>query len=486
MAASPLSSDSIVRQLHALLGERHVFSSANALARFIDEPRHRFHTAPVAAVQPSTREKLQELVRWASENKVPLVPQGGNTGLVGGQIPLTGHEIIVSLGRLNTIRSLDREAGFMVAEAGVTLQEVQERAAEEKLLFPLAIASQGSAQIGGVLSTNAGGVQVLAYGNARKLCMGIEAVLPDGALYQGLNGLKKNNTGYDLSNLFVGAEGTLGFITAASLSLFPQPEDHETAWINVASPAAALRLFRFMAERSGNTLTAFELMPRFGIEMQLKHKVIERDPAASLSPWYVLAEISRPRGGQEGLLAEGLEAAFEAELIADAVIARSLWERDFLWQVREHMSSTQSLEGASIKHDVSVPVSAVPELISRGIEAAEKIVPGIRPCPFGHLGDGNIHFNFTQPEGGDPAAYMAGAQPVHDAIHGIVFDLNGSFSAEHGVGQLKTDLLLAHKDPVALHLMARIKRTLDPNNIMNPGKVLAPQLLAETEPPAET
>lgn len=462
----------IVTHLEAILGTRNVLSDRSAMVPFISEPRKRFHKTALAVTMPNSVSDLQALVRWADNHKIPLIPQGGNTGMVGGQVPLLGREVIVNMGRLNKLREMDAQGGHMIVEAGLILEHAHDFASQNNMLFPLTIASKGSAQIGGILSSNAGGTQVLAYGNARALCLGIEAVLPDGSLYQGLNGLKKNNTGYDLSNLLVGAEGTLGFITAASLKLFPKPSHYETAWINVASPQIGLQLLSLMQEMAGNYLTAFELMPRFGIDMQLQHKMIDRDPAESLSPWYVMAETSLPKG-RGNVMQRCLEEAFEDKLIKDAIIANNLEHRELMWATREQMSASQSREGASIKHDVSVPISKVPELIERGCTVAEKLIPGIRPCPFGHMGDGNIHFNFSQPESADPVAFMASAQPLHDAIYEIIADLGGSISAEHGIGQLKVNLLAQTKDPVALTMMGKIKRALDPNNICNPGKILA-------------
>ncbi len=467
-----LSQNELLIDLSNIPGLEKIIVDAQEMGSFIEEPRKRYSTKARAVVFPKTVMALQNLVKWANLNKTPLIPQGGNTGMVGGQVPLSGTEIIVSLSKINQLRNIDVEAGHMCVEGGMVLQTAQEIAQENNLLFPLSIASEGSAQIGGVLSSNAGGVQVLAYGNARQLCMGVEAVLPDGSLFQGLNALKKNNTGYDISNLLVGAEGTLGFITAATLKLFPAPISFETAWINVSSPDIALQLFSALRAGLGTSLTAFELMPRFGIDIQLRHKMISADPSPSDSPWYVLAEVSVAKNGAEGTLLKNLETAFEAGLITDASIASSLQERQNMWQTREQMSQSQSREGASIKHDVSVPVSRVPELIERGNAVAKTIVPGIRPCPFGHLGDGNIHFNFSQPVEADPKAFMAGAQKIHDGIYEIVADLGGSISAEHGIGQLKTDLLEQVKDPVALSAMRAIKKALDPNNICNPGKVL--------------
>lgn len=467
-----LTQNEIVAQLSALVGEANVIADADGMGRFLREPRKRFHVGAQAVVVPPDVDALQAVVRWANETGTALIPQGGNTGLVGAQVPKSGAEVIVSLSQFNAVRSMNAAAGNMTVEAGMTLEKAQKAAEDAGAMFPLFIASQGSATIGGVLSSNAGGIQVLAYGNARELCLGVEAVMPDGALFRGLNALRKDNTGYDLRDLLIGAEGTLGLITAATLKLVPRPEGAETAWINVASPAAAFELFSLVRDRAGTTLSAFELMPRFGVDMQLTHGMLERDPSASASPWYVMAEISRPKGGRDGVLTDALAEAFERELVADASIAQSLDERANMWRTRENMSEVQGREGASIKHDVSVPVAAVAEMIERGSEAAARLIPGIRPCPFGHMGDGNIHFNFSPPVGADDAEFAAQAPVLHDAIYEIVLELGGSVSAEHGIGQLKTELLKQVKDPVALEIMRKIKGVLDPNGIMNPGKML--------------
>ena len=390
-----------------MLGESAVIGDPAQMAAYLNEPRKRFHVPAVAVARPADVAQVQALCRWANDNRVKLIPQGGNTGLVGAQVPIAGDEVIVSLQRLDKVREVDATAGHMTLEAGVILQHAHEVAEEAGAMFPLWIASQGSARIGGVLSSNAGGVQVLAFGNARELCLGVEAVLADGRLYQGLNSLKKDNTGYDLKDLLIGAEGTLGIITAATLKLFPQPEAHETAICNVASPAAALELFYLMRERTGSRLTAFELMPRFGFDLQLKHGMLARDPTASASPWYALVEVNRMKGGVSGALESGLEAALERGYISDASVALSEADRTLMWAAREQMSEVQSKEGASIKHDISVPIAAVPQLIAEGSAAAERVVEGIRPCPFGHMGDGNIHFNFSQPAGADGKAFMA-------------------------------------------------------------------------------
>jgi len=468
----PLTSQQIVAGLEGLLGAPAVIAEPARMGNFLNEPRKRFHVPAVAVAVPASVSQLQALMAWANQNRVPVIPQGGNTGLVGGQVPLRGDEVIVSTIKLDKARSVDAEAGHMTLEAGVILEEAQRLADEAGAMFPLYLASQGSARIGGVLSSNAGGVQVLAYGNARELCLGVEAVLADGRLYRGLNALRKDNTGYDLKDLLIGAEGTLGIITAATLRLFPKAEAQETAIANVASPDQALQLFYALRERTGGRLTAFELMPRFGIELQLKHGMLARDPTVSHSPWYALIEVSRMRGGMPGALQAGLEEAVDAGIVPDAVLAESLGDRALMWAAREQMSDVQSREGASIKHDVSVPIAEVPRLIAEGIVAVEKVAPGIRPCPFGHMGDGNIHFNFSQPADADGKAFMAGAEPIHAAIYDIVAKLGGSVSAEHGIGQLKTGLLRQVKDPVALEMMRAIKGALDPNGILNPGKVL--------------
>ncbi|WP_423065600.1 FAD-binding oxidoreductase [Devosia sp. CN2-171] len=467
-----LSPKEIVRALKTLLGDAGVISDPVPMTSYVTEPRKRFKVWAVAVALPADIPALQALCRWANQHGVPLIPQSGNTGLVGGQVPLSGNEVIVNISRLNKVREVNAAAGHMTLEAGVILEEAHKVAQEAGAMFPLWLASQGSARIGGVLSSNAGGVQVLAFGNARELTLGVEAVLADGRLYNGLNALNKDNTGYDLKDLLVGAEGTLGFITAATVKLFPIPEGHETAIVNVTDPAAALQLFYLLRERTGSRLTAFELMNRFGVDLQLKYGLLPRDPTASLSPWYALVEVNRMKGGVPGALQSALEEALGSGLVADAVVAESEADRTLMWAAREQMSEVQSKEGASIKHDVSVPIGAVPELIAVGIAAVEKVIPGVRPCPFGHMGDGNIHFNLSQPVGADPKDFMAREADANAAIYTVVKRLGGSVSAEHGIGQLKRELLKEVKDPVALDMMRAIKAALDPNGILNPGKVL--------------
>lgn len=464
----------IVSQLAGLIGPDAVIGEASRMGGFLHEPRKRFHQPASAVALPSSVEQVQAIVRWANETGTGIIPQGGNTGLVGAQVPLRGDEVVVSLQKLDRIRSVDTAAGVMTAEAGVILENAHHAAEAEGMIFPLWLGSQGSARIGGLLSSNAGGVNVLAYGNARELTMGVEAVMADGRLYQGLNALKKDNTGYDLKDLLVGAEGTLGIITAATLKLFPKPEDYETTIINLAGPEVALTLFQQLRERIGGRLNAFEIVPHLGLDMQLRHGMLDRNPTAGPSPWYALIEVARMRGGEPGTLMAAIEAAFADGLIDNAVFAESLADRTRMWAFREQMSEVQSKEGASIKHDVSVPIAAVPQLIAEGSAAAERLFPGIRPVPFGHMGDGNIHFNFSQPVGADGKAFMAQAdEAMHEAIYEIVLRLGGSVSAEHGIGQLKRELLVQVKDPVALDVMHAIKAALDPRGILNPGKMLS-------------
>ncbi len=471
--AMSLSPAEIVSALSALVGSDNIISDASKMGAWLNEPRKRFHVAAAAVITPPDVAAIQAVMRWAHENSVAIIPQGGNTGLVGAQVPMRGDEVILSLAKLDRVRSIDTAAGVMTAEAGVILENAHKAAEEAGAMFPLWLASQGSARIGGVLSSNAGGVNVLAYGNARELTMGIEAVLADGRLYQGLNALKKDNTGYDLKDLLVGAEGTLGIITAASLKLYPLPEDYETALVNVASPDAALDLFQLMRQRAGSRLNAFELIPWIGLDIQMRHGMLDKDPTASASPWYALIELSRMAGTEPGSLQSALEAAFEEALISDATLAESLADRTRMWAFREQMSECQSREGASIKHDVSVPIAAIPALIAEGSTAAEKLAPGIRPVPFGHMGDGNIHFNFSMPVGADPKAFMAQYDDaMHEVIYEVVLKHGGSVSAEHGIGQLKVDLLNQVKDPVALEMMRAIKTALDPKGVLNPGKML--------------
>ncbi len=458
-----------------IVGGAHAIRDPEAMAPYLVEWRDRYHGKAALVLLPGSTDEVSAILAHANETRTAIVPQGGNTGLVGGQIPFeSGNEVVVSLSRLNHVRDIDLDGDTMTVEAGLVLAQAQSIAASAGRLFPLSLASEGSCQIGGVLATNAGGMSVLAYGTARDLALGLEVVLPDGKVWNGLKALRKDNSGYDLKDLFIGSEGTLGIITAAVLRLFPRPAATATAFAGLARPEAAASFFSRIYQRSGPALTAFELMPRIGLEFVLKHGEDTRDPLSSPHAWYVLFELSSPRNGEEiGRLAEMLLAeGIEAGEVEDAVLASSLAQSGELWRLRELMSEVQRQEGGSIKHDVSVPVARVPEFIARADQLVELMIPGARPVPFGHLGDGNIHYNVSQPLAMDRAVFLANWELLNAAVHEIVFDLGGSISAEHGIGRLKRDLLRRAKDPLELELMRKIKRAFDPNNILNPGKLL--------------
>ena len=385
----------------------------------------------------------------------------------------SGAQIVLSLRRLDKIREVDVSSSTMTLEAGITLLRAQEIAREHDRLFPLSLAAEGSATIGGNLATNAGGTNAIVFGTARDLVLGLEVVLADGRILSNLGKLKKDNTGYDLKHLFMGAEGTLGIITAAVLKLFPQPRSVETAFIGLNDPDHALALLTLAQSMAGADVKTFELMPRVGIEMVLKHASGVREPLEGQHPWYVLLELSsQNESGLDETLMGIMETAFEKELIADAAIAASLDQRNAFWKLRELMSEMQKYEGGSIKHDVSVPVAKVPEFLAATGPAVEARIPGVRLVSFGHLGDGNIHYNISQPVGADKAAFLSRWYEVNDIVHEQVLRLGGSISAEHGIGIQKREELAKVKDPVALAVMRSIKASLDPRGIMNPGKVL--------------
>ena len=471
---APLSGD-LIERFAALVGDAYALRVPSDIAPYLTEPRDLFHGRTSLVLRPGSVAEVAAIARLANETRTPLVPQGGNSGLVGGQVPDgSGREVILSLSRLNRIRAIDPATDAMIVEAGVILADAQKAAEEADRLFPLSLAAEGSCQIGGNLSTNAGGTAVLVYGNSRDLVLGLEVVLANGEVWNGLRTLRKDNTGYDLKNLFIGAEGTLGIITAAALKLFPKPRGTGTALIALESPEAALTFFHRARALAGQSLTSFEIMPRIGIDFTLRHLPGARDPLATSYPWYVLMEISSGRSEDEAKeMVETIFAeALEAGEIFDGALAATMEQAAALWRIRHALPEVQKFEGGSIKHDVAVPVAAVPQLLARGVAAVEEMIPGVRAFPFGHLGDGNMHFNFTQPVGMDKAAFLARWDDVNAAIHKIVGELKGSVSAEHGIGQLKRHLLVEYKDPVELSLMRKIKATLDPNGILNPGKVL--------------
>lgn len=466
---------SLIERFVAIVGEKYALRDEADIAPFVTERRGLWGGKTPLVLRPGTVEEVSAILKLATETGTPIVPQGGNTGLVGAQMPdQTGKEVVLSLSRFDRIREIDLESNTIIVEAGVTLQRVRDAAEEAGKLFPLSLASQGTAQIGGNLSSNAGGTGVLAYGNTRDLCLGVEVVLPTGEVFDDLRKLKKDNTGYDLKDLFVGAEGTLGIITAAVMKLFPKPRGREVAWLGVASPADALKLFGMATDRAGQSLTGFELMIHASLDFVLRHVPGATHPLSSPHPWYVLMEVSSGRSAEDArtLIEEVLAEGFEAGLIADGVLAESLTQANALWNLRENMSEAQKPEGASIKHDVSVPVARIPSFIDEAWAAVTRLEPNARLVCFGHMGDGNLHYNISQPLGIKPADFLARYREINDAVHDVVRAYNGSISAEHGIGRMKRDELIATAPPVATDLMRRIKKSFDPAGIMNPNKVI--------------
>jgi FAD/FMN-containing dehydrogenase len=462
----------LLARFAAIVGEKYAITDPQAQAPYLMEQRNIYHGRTPMVLRPASVVEVVGILKLANETATPVVPQGGNTGLVGGQVALN-DEIVLSLARLDRIREVDPASNTMTCEAGVTLQRARGAAAAVDRLYPQLLASEGSCTIGGNLSTNAGGTEALAYGVARSHALGIEVVLADGRVLNDLNKLKKDNTGYDLKNLFIGAEGTLGVITAAVLRLVPRPRTVETAFVGLPSVKAALGLLGIATESTGNELTGFELMARLGVELVLQHAAGCRDPLATPYPWYVLIELSSPR--REALrstLEDVLTRGAEKGLVGDAAIADSLEQAKAFWRIREMFSEVQRHAGGSIKHDVSVPIAAVPAFIKEADAAVAALIPGARPLPFGHLGDGNIHYNISQPVGADKEDFLKRWEKVNTAVFAVVRKYGGSISAEHGIGVMKRDLLPSVKDPVALDLMRGLKRMLDPKNILNPGKVL--------------
>ncbi|MET0408486.1 MAG: FAD-binding oxidoreductase [Hyphomicrobium sp.] len=474
MRAKALSSDLIAR-FAGIVGDANALTREADQAAYLHEWRDRYTGKTPVVLRPGSTEEVSRILAMAHDEDVGIVPQGGNTGLVGGQIPSgEGDEIVLSLTRLKKIRSVDGAGGTIIVEAGVTLAETQAAAKAAGRLFPLSLASEGSAQIGGALATNAGGSAVLAYGNARSLTLGIEAVLADGRVWHGLRGLKKDNTGYDLRDLLIGSEGTLGVITAACLKIFPMPAERETAIVAFETPAAALKLFRLAEADAGQSLTAFEFWALRAQEFALAYMPNLRDPFTDAFPFYALIEISH--GGTGARIANTIEpllaAAHKQGRILDAAIARSMRQAEDFWRLRDAFSEAQKGAGGSIKHDISVPVARIPEFMTRAATVVESVCPGARPVPFGHFGDGNLHYNVSQPESMDRAAYLALWEPMSNAIFELVTELGGSISAEHGIGQMKRDVLKRYKSEVELDMMRAIKKALDPKGILNPGKVL--------------
>jgi D-lactate dehydrogenase (cytochrome) len=467
--------DAAIAAIRLIVGAKGTIEEASAIAPYVNDQRDLFHGSALAVVRPASTAEVAEVVRIAAAARFPIVPQGGNTGLVGGSVPPAGGRgIVLNLGRMNNVREVDTANNTMTVEAGCVLKDLQGKAHDAGRLFPLSLGAEGSCMIGGNLSTNAGGVGVLRYGNARDLALGLEVVLPDGRIWNGLRGLRKDNTGYDLKHLFIGGEGTLGVITAAVVKLFPLPASRETAFLAVPDVNAALTLLTEARNATAEAVSAFELIPRIGVDLVVKHFPGTRAPVEMRAPWYVLIELTSPETGDwlKRRMEAFVEGAFAKSLVSDGTIAASEAQAKALWHLREVLPESQTREGGSIKHDVSVPVSRIPEFIMRGTEALEAALPGCRVFAFGHVGDGNIHFNVTQPVGADKTAFLKEWERANRLVHDLVGELGGSFSAEHGIGVLKKGELRHYRSALELELMNRIKTAFDPIGIMNPGKIL--------------
>jgi FAD/FMN-containing dehydrogenase len=468
-------SDTLLAAIRSVVGERGLLTEPTDTAAYAQDWRKLYQGHTRAVVRPASTQDLAAVVRLCADSRTPIVPQGGNTSMVGGAVPAEdGSELVLSTARLNRVRDIDMLDLTMTIEAGVTLKAAQVAAAEAGALLPLSISSEGTAQIGGVLAVNAGGNNTVRYGNARDLVLGLEVVLPDGSIWNGLRRLRKDNTGYCLRQLFVGSEGTLGIITAAVLKLAPAPRETAVALCGVGSAEDALALFSRVQGHDAASISAFELMSGLGMSFVLKHIPNAVLPLSDPAPFYVLIELATPRlgAGLRPALEALLEQALHDGIVLDAALAESDAQRAAIWRLREEHSEAQKREGASVKNDVSVPVSRVPAFIREATAACEALIPGVRVVPFGHMGDGNIHFNLEQPEGADPAWFLAQDHAIMDAVNDVVRAYDGSFSAEHGIGKLKPYMMPDWRGGAELALMQRIKAALDPLGIMNPGKVL--------------
>ena len=470
--------DTFLQSLSDTLGREALITAPEDMAPFLNDWRGRYRGAARAVLQPRDTAAVAAAVRICAQAGVPIVPQGGNTGLCGGGTPLEdGRAVVISLSRLDRVRGIDPHNNTLCVEAGCTLGAVQAAAESVGRLFPLSLASEGSCQIGGNLSTNAGGVQVLRYGNARDLVLGIEAVLPDGRVWDGLRALRKDNTGYDLKQLFIGAEGTLGIITAAVLKLFPALQCREVAWVTVPSPAAAVELLGRLREVCGDRVTAFEIVGKAALDLVLRHIPGARAPLPEPTAWSVLVEVAdTPRGASlRNALEESLASAGAEGIVDDAVVAGSLAQAKALWMLRENISEAQRIEGVSIKHDISIPVSKIAEFLERADVALRAVWPAVRIVAFGHIGDGNLHYNLSHADAKENRDLIAATPEANMIVHDLVTALGGSISAEHGLGQLKREEICRYKSSVELDLMRAVKRALDPLGLMNPGKVLMPE-----------
>jgi FAD/FMN-containing dehydrogenase len=457
-----ISSD-VLKRMSDVVGPKGL---ATDQAHYLEEWRGLWHGNTPLILRPQSTDEVSRILAIAHETGTAIVPQSGNTGLVGGQIPL--GEVLLSLDRMTRIISINPVDDTMTVEAGATLKSVQDAAEAKDRLFPLSLASEGSCRIGGNLATNAGGLNVLAYGNMRELCLGLEVVLADGRVLNQLKTLRKDNSGYDLKNIFIGSEGTLGIISKATLKLFPRPRRYDTILAAVPHVQAGLDVLSAAKDLSGNRVIACELLPEIGIQFTVNHMNTRR-ALETISPWYVLLELADARETAAETL---LENAFERGTITDAIMAQNQTQRKELWALRENLSESQRFEGGSIKHDVSVPVSTLPQFIDEASKALDAFMPHTRLCCFGHMGDGNMHFNVSQPLGMDKQAYLDHWHAMNRVIHDVVVAHKGSFSAEHGIGILKREDMARYKSPVELEVMRGLKQALDPKGILSPGRVL--------------
>ena len=475
------SQTKLIDAVRVALGPKAVTTEPDDVAPWLEDWRGQYHGRSAAILSPDTTEGVATVVRLAGEHGVPLVPQGGNTSMVGGATPSAdGSALILSLRRMNRIRSIDPAAGLAVAEAGVILANLHDAAEQEGVRFPLTLGARGSATIGGLASTNAGGTQVLRFGTMRALIAGIEAVLPDGSIYDGLAALKKDNRGYDLNQLLIGAEGTLGIITAATLKLSPAVLDRATGWLAVESPVAALKILRAMEARSGSAIESFELVPKIALDLVLKHIPGTRSPFAGPHPWLILVDYvsSNPQVAAAGALEDLMQGMLATGLAQDGVVAASEAQAIAFWRLRDSISEAERAEGPTMAHDISVPVDAMPDFMLRAAVLVEQAFPGVHASAFGHLGDGNVHFHVNAPPGVDAARWRADiGEPASHMIYDLVVAAGGSISAEHGIGQMKRAELARLSSPARMAALRAIKSGLDPHGLMNPGKLLG---LAET------
>ncbi len=465
----------LVERLREIVGSTGLITAPHEVAPYANDWRKRYAGKPAAVVKPASTAEVAEVVRACADSRTAIVPQGGNTGLCGAATPdASGSQIVLNLSRMNRVRAIDTRNNTMTVDAGCVLANLQKTAEEAGRLFPLSLAAEGSCEIGGNLSTNAGGTAVLRYGNARELVLGLEVVLPSGEVWDGLRGLRKDNTGYDLKQLFIGAEGTLGVITAAVLKLFPLPKSHATAVVALESPEKALALLERALGACGERLTGFELFSDFCLSLVLKHFRDTAAPFPRRFPHYVLMELSdtQPGEGVRALVESMLEAALEEKNILDAAVAQSETQARAFWKLREFISEAQAHEGQNIKHDVSIPISSIADFISATDQDLIRAHAGARMVTFGHLGDGNLHYNVSAPEGVAPDVFVRNTAAINRIVHDSVARFGGSISAEHGLGQLKRDEIQRYKSPLELELMRKLKSALDPRGIMNPGKVL--------------